>query len=304
MKTNLTIGIPTFEAGDSLIRLLKQLKSFHGAENFLILLVIDGSKIERDRIDHISKLLPPGSKIIRNAARRGQAYSINKIFKSANTELLLLLNDDVILDTMALPTLRLHYKNTKADLITTKVVPVPGTDLFAKSLSTGTEISYLTSLHWNKGINYLMCNGRMIMLAKTLYSSLAIPITLWNNDAFIYFYALHHGFKISRCDQAIVYYRLPASMAEHLNQSHKFQKSKSENERQHFTRLHEEYKIPLGVLINAVLHVFSANPFTTIGYLTIALITRISVISYRINPHKKGYWITDKSTKSALATTL
>ena len=296
-KTNnilITVGIPTYEAGESLITTLKAIYSQTIFKKFVkeVVLIVDGNKISRSIL---KKVKHPKLKIIYGEKRKGQSARINDIFTIAVTELIVLTNDDVVLGKKSLEKILHIYNKIAPDLITTDVKPLPQTTLLQKIIYTGHELTNNLSLSWAKGDNYLACNGRMICLSKRLYKNIKIPQKLWNNDAFIYIFSKINKYMVSHAYGATCYYLLPYTLKEHIRQSTKFKASFRENQKYFANSIKNFYIIPSHLIVANMIKIFLKNPPRLLAYLFIYLISNVSQNNKRVN--KNSFWETDKSTK-------
>lgn len=290
-----TIGIPTYEAGNSLILTLKSIynqSAFHRVEK--IILAVDGNRISKNMLYEIrnSKL-----EIHYFRVRKGQSSRINDIFKLSQTKLLVLTNDDIILEEFTVERLIEEYQKSEVNLIAGNVKSLHSSSFFEKALEIGSLINSLIAAKWNKGDNYLSMNGRLIAISYNYYKKVRIPEMLWNNDAYLYLYAKLNGLSFGRATRAIAYYKLPTNIDEHLKQSKKFQDSLHENQNYFKQPLSEFYKVPIKIRLSALPLAFIENPLAFMIYLATFIFTRIDNIINRKVLHKAGFWPTDISTK-------
>src|SRR5437870_748495 len=96
----ISIGIPTYLGGEHLSRTLQSVyqQSYYRYVKEIVL-VVDGNKIDKKII---KTMLNKKLKIITFRKREGQSKRINDIFRIARSNLLILINDDVILTKNAI----------------------------------------------------------------------------------------------------------------------------------------------------------------------------------------------------------
>jgi glycosyltransferase involved in cell wall biosynthesis len=112
-KNKISIGIPTYEAGESLVAVVKSISTQTCySEIDKILIAVDGNSIPQKILRHLTD---KKIKIVYFKNRKGQSTRINNIFKLLNTKKIVLTNDDVILKKNALEFIQKKYK--KYDLI-------------------------------------------------------------------------------------------------------------------------------------------------------------------------------------------
>ena len=287
----LTIGIPTYEAGESLVRTLTAL---YKAAKFLdvskVLVAVDGKIIS----PHIQKRISnPKLQILNYKKREGQSARINSLIKNSTTDYLMLLNDDVLIEKNSLSNLFRVLNNERVDLISTRVKPLLQTNIVEKIISVGVEMNKYLSKAWNNYDNLLSCNGRMLILSKKFYEQVSIPSKIWNNDAYLFFACKSLSMSYKYLENVAVHYRSPQTFQEHFKQSSKFRFSKSENTR-YFKNYTNHYRIPFRYKLITFTHSLKNRPLLTCLYSVLYL---KSLTTPRKMP-KLSYWDTDMTTKN------
>lgn len=292
----LSIGIPTYIVGDHLVITLRSIYAQDVSKLMRIIVAVDGGKLSSTvsiKVRHPKLHIMPFSK------RKGQATRINDIFQYSTSDLLIILNDDVILAPDALSTIIKQYEQTGADLLCVSVEPLPGKSILEKILCVGSDIKQAIIRETKNNDSYLSCNGRIMVLSKRLYKQLILPQNLINSDAYIYMYAKQHTYIYSYIDKPLCFYRDPSKIHEYLHQSSRFQNSERENN-QYFQgfALSDVYKTPFWVSLRSLGHVFRYKPIETILYTFIYLSARLYRVALKkIIPKNQKYWSTDMSTK-------
>jgi glycosyltransferase involved in cell wall biosynthesis len=290
-KTTFTIGMPTYEAGNSLVRTLQTL--YHASDFDKIqkvIVAVDGKKMS----DEIYQLIKnPKLKILQFSKREGQSARINSIIENCKSDYLILLNDDVIIEKNALKIAMQTCLKHKPDLLSTTVLPLPQVTLVEKVITVGVEMNQHVSRKWNYYSNFLSCNGRMLILSKRYYQQLKIPTRLWNNDSYIYFLCKQLKFGYLHNPNIIVRYRSPQTLKDHYRQSKKFGFSELENEK-YFKNIHHEYTISTKLKLETFFNAFHKKPLLTILYSILFIKSQFG----KPKLPRKGYWETDLSTKN------
>ncbi len=294
-KMTVSVGLPTYEAGNSLV---VTLRSIYGQTSInqisKILLVVDGNNINPAIYEAIKH---PKLKVVFKTKRFGQSTRVNDIFKLATSDLLVLTNDDVILEHDAIEEIMKLYSVSRPDLIGIKVVPLSSTGLIENIINAGSLLSRYITLGWNKSDNYLACNGRFIALSHKYYKSVKLPKKLWNNDAFLYIYAKISGFSFKYLTTTEAYYKLPHTLRDHFSQSIKFSLSEKENQKYFDRQIHSFYVIPPQLQLRGMGVSLIRNPFYMSLYFLILLLARVQKFKYADFDPVVGYWKTDSSTK-------
>ncbi len=292
-NSTVSIGIPTYEAGFSLV---STLNSIYKQTNFEkvkeVILMVDGNKISTEVRKQISN---PKLKVISDKERKGQSQRINDICNYAQSDFLILTNDDVIWDENTLKQMVEKYNFTGADLISGNVFSLKAKSLMEGILKVGIDINRQVYETWNGSDNYLTCNGRIAGLSKKLYKRIQIPASLWNNDAYMYLFTKLNNFKFAYAKKAVIYFRSPDTLDEHAKQSSKFKYSFEENSKYFKQNLDGFYKVPVSLLIKSLIKSGIKNPVKTLLYLYVTFLTALRKTDFSKN--KKSFWNTDKSTK-------
>jgi len=125
MKTPaVSIGIPTYEAGISLIRTLNSIFNQSAFSQIReVIIVVDGNTLTpqvRNRLRH------PKVRIVMRPERMGQSSCLNYIFSRVHNGLLLLTNDDVVLDKHATKNFIECYIAQRPDFFIANSIEVKG----------------------------------------------------------------------------------------------------------------------------------------------------------------------------------
>lgn len=291
----ITIGIPTYEAGEHLVTTLQSIYNQSASDCITqILLIVDGGTLQPS-LKH--KIRHPKLRIVNTPKREGQSSRINDIFCLAHTDLVILTNDDVIWEHTALEALVSAYQEHTADLLCSTMVPLPGTSLLSYYLEPGASMTREIARLWNGGDNYLSCNGRLIALTKHLSENIHLPAHLWNNDAYIYLRTKQLGYRCRFVETARCFYKAPETVQEHIKQTGKFRRSLVENQRYVGDGLSERYHIPFAVQTAALTTTVVQSPLATLGYLVLTAAITIFFFFAPLEDPKVPYWETDPSTK-------
>ena len=298
-KPTVTIGIPTFQAQEHLVKVVDSVRQQNKIK-FVekILIAVDGNDVSEHILNQIKH---PKLRILFFRKRQGQSQRINDLIKNADSELLLLTNDDVLLAKDAIEKVVEKYIKTSRDLISVKVCPTQPKTFLERVLLASLQIKQQLIRSFPANNTYLTSNGRFIVLSKKLYKNLILPKKIINSDAYIYFYAKEKGYLFSYIDRCFCYYKEPSRLNEYVNQVRRFQTSYKEN-RKFFSEniLKSEYRISVFGLAKPVYKAFLNNPLEIFFYFMIFIYVRainFLKINYSSNTNG-GTWNTDMSTKS------
>jgi glycosyltransferase involved in cell wall biosynthesis len=224
-KSTLTIGIPAFNEANNIGHLLLDLNKQKVANARLkeIIVISDGSTdetvaIARQHNTHRGVSL----KVIQHKVRKGRAERQNEIMKLVQTDVLVLLDADVMLkksnfiDELIKPVVL-----KKAELTSARVQEIEETSLIGKILQASMKFKKNLFESINNGHNLYTCHGRSRAFAKKLYKQIVFRESV-GEDAYSYLYTVSCGLRYHFVRQAEVFYKLPVTFADHEKQSIRF----------------------------------------------------------------------------------
>jgi hypothetical protein len=296
-QLSLAIGIPTYEGGRALCVTLQTIYRQTRLESVSqVLVAVDGNHLApqvRAAIQH------PKLTIIEFAERAGQARRINDLLERLRGDVIVLTNDDVILDDTALERLASRFAglDRSPGLVAGHVRPLPASGPLQSCLELSYRLQRALARAWNRGDNYLSCNGRLVALSAELASQLRIPATVRNNDAYLYLAASQLGFGFETANDAVCWYRNPRTLREHRRQSLRFQDSGRENQAYFSSHVLDRFSPPLEARITALARVAREQPVRLAAYLGLYAYTRAVARLDGPAGEPAAIWNTDRSTK-------
>jgi len=290
-QLSFTVGITTCYGDVSILDTVKSIRESKDVENFDFIIIADRVPLSEDIKKGLRKYKV---KFIENKKEAGQVEKHKQIFALTKTDILILTQDDVLFDPFALKNILKNFsKNPETTMISTAYLPVKATNFFEAVINRGTHIVNKTVRNWNNGDNYLSSVGRLLAFRTDIINKFRMP-PVAVSDNYYYFENKKMGGKFKYVPEAIVYFKNPQNMKEHLRKSSRFQYSKDEMN-YYFGNLSHEYKTPKSALVKAVGKEFLENPVTLSLYFFIFTYTRFIKLksSEVLNP----IWEVDLSTK-------
>ena len=89
----LTVGLPSYKSGPSIIETVKSIRASEGVDNFKIMISVDGPTMDKEIENKLMEM--EGVQIIHNEERHGQTARNKQIAELAETDLLIMTQDDV-----------------------------------------------------------------------------------------------------------------------------------------------------------------------------------------------------------------
>lgn len=292
LKSTVTIGIPTYYGGDSLIRTVESIRGSVDAPPFRLIVCVDGNPLRPEVELRLTEL---GAEVIFSEVRGGQLERLKQIIGECDTEYLLFTQDDILFSR---DTLREMVAAVQGDPDVTMVSGngqfLPPRNFFEKIMHTGADITDTIGAMWNDGDNYLRVGGRCLAFRADFAKSMKITDSVMSSDVFFYFYNKKFGKRFRYVPEAVYFLRSPDNLSEHLRQSRKYQLVDEEIHRSVGIDVEKEYPIPFRVRLTALVKQFFRHPLLVPCYVAVFLYTR--VFGKHLFDGKK-FWDTDVSTK-------
>lgn len=294
MKPTLTIGIPAYNEGYAIGRLLNDIKHQRRADYILkeVLVYSDGSS--DDTVYTIEKVRGLPITIIESRKRQGKAMAINAIFQKAKGDIVVLFDGDVsLIDPDTISNLIRDIASGEADLSGAHVSELPVKNIFQRLLKSSMEYKRTIFTAIRGGNNIYTCHGRGRAFSKRLFRTIRFTHST-NEDAYSYLYCMRHGFRYTYIPDATVWYTLPEFLHEHEYQSVRFFQSRHTSD-QEFGRefVDSAYTIPLRLTVTTLFRHMLKDP---VILLYIALSAYVSVKS-RFVKRERNTWNVAVSSK-------
>lgn len=292
-QATLTIGIPTYYGGPSLIETVKSIRSNTAYNQSRVIVCVDGVPLKKPIEKALQKLEVD---IVFSAVRGGQVARIKQIIALCKTPLLVLTQDDVLLDPNALERIVSAFEHdAKVTMVAACELPTKPTKVLENILEAGQESARLIAESWNKGNNYLTASGRCLAFRSDFVKQFFLPEEIINSDSYLYFENKRQHGKSVYVKNARVYNPLPQKLAEYINQSRKFAISQAENQRYFKRNLASEYAIPFSLKAQSTLLGFARKPLHMTAYIALNLYARFA--GRNLFKNAVRFWETDSSTK-------
>lgn len=295
-KKTLAIGIPAYNEEKNIKFLLKALakQKINGLEIKKIIVVSDGST---DRTVMIAKSIKiPQLKVIDNKKRLGKTSRLNEISKLANTDILVLLDADILpansnfIQMIADPLLR----DEGIGVVGADTESTPAKSAFENAIVISHNLKREIYKKIKNGNNIYFCHGRARAFSKNFYVQLKYPSSL-PEDAYSYLQCIKKGFKFVFAPKAKVLFKSPATFSDHAKQSTRFIKG-IKNINSYFPKrfIEKEYNIPKLFILQKIIKYFFLFPKEIITYLAISIYIRLFKSDSEIDTKQ---WSTSSTTK-------
>ncbi len=262
-----TVGIPAYNEAGNIGFLIEDIlmQKTSGFRLERIVIVSDGSSdatvaVARSyRDDRIE--------VVDSRERKGKAERQNEIFETVGSDILVMLDADVLLyrydflEELVAPIL-----SDGVDLVAAKIEPLQPRTLVERSLCASVFMKNIAFGKLRDGRNIFTCAGAGRAFSRRLYSATRFSESV-GEDAYCYLYAASHGFKYAFASRAVLGIRLPNNLRDHMKQSFRYMDSQGRFEAEFGAEyVRSEYVLPKTILLRAAADTFLLKPFPLIFY--------------------------------------
>lgn len=300
---NISIGIPAYNEAENITMLLASILEQH-TRNFVIseiIVISDGSTDETVAI--VRKINDPRIKIWEYKNRLGKSIHLNTIFRSAEGEILVLFDADVVLahqDVLANLIAPL-FDDMKVGLVGGNPQPIVAKTLIEKGVNATFRAYDSLRTLLKGGNNAFGCDGRILALSKDFMRTVTVPEKMIANDAFLYFSCITRGFAFRHVREAQVWFVSPKNIQDQIKQNKRFIASRYRLERIFGSVVPAEYRVPRLLLYRLQLKGFLGAPFASLTVFLINVYCKMLAKSEEKNMDAK--WLMASSTKEKIVTT-
>ncbi|KKR81450.1 MAG: hypothetical protein UU73_C0001G0070 [Candidatus Daviesbacteria bacterium GW2011_GWA1_41_61] len=238
-KNNITFGIPSYNSSLEILNLTVQsiIKSVDllGIQQLRILICLNGKP--NRKIEKLYRNNPNIKVIYTPNFAKGKSRAINEIHLQTQTELLIIIDDDVLIDSMSLSLLieQIQSKNTYITFPSRSLINETHLNPFNKLLWKIFNIQYCSNLYNG---NDPFFTG-MCFCVKTKFLPM-LPNDLINDDQFLQIYFMNNS-KLIR--KAFVYYRGVHEIRDYINRFFRINYGRNQIKKYFRKEIYESYNI-------------------------------------------------------------
>lgn len=297
-KPTVTIGIPAYNEAANIAALLENLLNQNLTSFVLEKIIVISDASDDDTVAMAKTISDSRISITSGRKRQGQAVRQNQIFVSATSDIVVLLNADIM------PTTELFLEELCKPLLLHEQVGLVGARVMPLSLDNSLVGNVLDWHHaWkndlfekiNAGDNVYLCHGRARAFSRKLYRKLRWP-SIAGEDAYSYMQAKRFGFEFAYAPKACVWYTSPQTLADHIRQSARFLHSK-QSKTTHAKQEVNWYHIPKRLLLLSAIKAGLTQPLYATAYV-LMLTATLGVCLLSRNNTQPHLWSMSPSTKT------
>lgn len=282
----LSVGIPAYNRARNIEKLIRQILE-QDRTDFILdkIIIVSDSTDETNSI--VVSMNDPHIETYFQSERKGKAFSLNKLFKVCESDVLVQLDADVrLLSNFDLNNLAAHV-GQGVDLVFGCCKPITPKTLHERYSYFGYEWwqEVLSRIEKQAGESY-RCEGRCRAFSKKFYKSFILPDEAdIAEDVFSYYFAISREYKVKFADDVVIQYRLPSSKDDYIKQSKRYVKSRDVLAR-YFpnTLLAEREPLKKVKYFSLFKMLFKNSPFIFFGYVFTQYRIHKLISEYEGNP--------------------
>ena len=293
----ITIGISAYNEEQCILKMLKSVckQKEKGFEIKEILVISDGST--DNTVKCVKKIRDPRIVIFEDEKRLGQPTRIQELLRRFNSDYLVLMDADLIIKDI--DGIQRLIKKIAADrnigLAAAHMRPTSPKTFLESAINNYRYAREYIEKDFSFGKKVWGAHGCLVY-SKSFGKSLYIPKHILSVDSFSYYSCLKQGYKHEYANDAIVLYRSPQTLQDHMSQATRhytggfqlydfFEKNMIES---------EQY-VPISINLKLMLYQFLHNP---LGYIFLKLVNTYCLYkSKQTILHADSKWRVVLSTK-------
>ncbi len=202
-------------------------------------------------------------KVFDDRKRLGKSSRLNQIYQKLDTDFLVQTDADVIFshEYVVRDMIQPLIKDPKVGMCGGNPRPLAATTFTERAVNRTVE-AYLDFRAKVKGGNNVMAaDGRILAYRRELTKKIHVPEDMICNDTYTYFVCLEKGYKFKHVPSAIVWFRSPQTLRDHIRQMSRFKASPVRMSKYFPKELVEkERAIPRGLFVKNLVVQFIKDP--------------------------------------------
>ncbi len=261
----------------------------------LILIVSDGSTDRTVDLALGSRIA--NCQVLNYPDRKGKSARFQKIYSDLRSDIIVQLDADVILGNhyVVRDIVRAFNQDDRIMMCGGEAVPMPPVTFTEKAV-------YRTSAAYSRlkktvrgGNNIFSVTGCVLAYRREFIQSLEWPADMASDDLYTYLACREKGYGYRYVDSAVVHFRLPQNLGDHVKQSTRFSEIRARLRRLYPQLWRREYKAPRSLVLAIQAGEFLRHPVLC-SY--VFLLNKYSAIQSRFSGHTiQPAWEISGSTK-------
>lgn len=270
-----TVGIPAYNEAANIKYLLEDILSQHEDSFFLEKIIVNSDGSDDDTVALARSIGDRRIQVIDDRKRKGQAARQNEIIRQTETDILVLLNADIILDGRSfLKGMIKPLIEGEAEFTSSNMLAVEPRTVVEKMLSVSIEFKNRIFEHWKDGKNLYTCHGAARAFSRAYYEHFSFEESV-GEDAYSYFFGMEHGHRYAYVPGAVARIKLPGTLADHFKQSGRFFNSQTRFIKEFgLATIEREYALPKMLLLRSGMDSLLNHPILFSAYVIITFVSQ------------------------------
>lgn len=270
-----TVGIPAYNEAANIKYLLEDILLQHESGFFLEKIIVNSDGSDDDTVSLARSIGDRRIHVIDDRKRKGQAARQNEIIREAGTDILVLLNADIILDGRDfLKEIIKPLLDGRAAFTSSNMLAVTPRTFVEKMLSMSLEFKNRIFEHWKNGENLYTCHGAARAFSRAYYEHFHFEESV-GEDAYSYFFGIEHGHRYAYVPGAVARIKLPETLSDHFKQSGRFFNSQTRFIKEFgLARIEKEYGLPKMLLLKSSVVSFLSHPILFLAYVMVTVVSQ------------------------------
>lgn len=223
-KPTVTIAVSALNEERNIVRFIESIL-LQKEDVFVIekiLVISDGS--EDKTAERAESFHSPKIEVREYAERRGKSFRLNEIIADLTSDFIVQFDADIVLehDRVLHDLLQPLFHEKGVGICGGNPLPVSPVTFTEKAIACSLESYLPLRLKLKNGNNIYSAMGCMLAFRKEFIKKIHIPNRSVANDLFLYFSCLSLGYTYRHVSSAIVRYRLPQTLRDHIKQNVRF----------------------------------------------------------------------------------
>jgi glycosyltransferase involved in cell wall biosynthesis len=296
---SVTVAVSALNEEANILNFLRSVLA-QDEENYRLEKIIVYSDGSTDRtVEKARSLKDKRISVIDGKQRLGKSSRMNEIFKSNTSDIMIQSDADVTFANPHVITeiVKPFLSDPSVGLCSGMPKPLSSKTFVEKAISTTLDAYDELKIKMNHGHNVNSVKGTLLAFKKDLLRFIQIPSDIYADDVYSYFACITSGFKFRFVPKAVVYYRLPQTLKDHIKQNTRFLNSPVRLSKYFPEDLVEsESSIPKRLLLLHLLKEFLRHPILTSFIFLVNFYCRL--IKKSVNKNLSAKWQMATSTKS------
>lgn len=293
-KPSVTIGIPAYNEQENIGNLLEALIRQNKVNYHLVDIIVSSDNSSDNTVPIVKRYAKHGVSVIDNSVREGQATRQNQIINLTHSDILVLLNADIMIEGGDFIWRLIEpIVFSRADLTSSNLRALPSSTFVGRMLNTTLKLRNNIFEQLRNGQNIYTCHGAARGLSRKFYRHFLFDGST-AEDAYSYLSCVTKGFTYKFVPSAMAYIKWSDTLVDHYRQSLRFFQSKNILINTFGTEIvTSEYNLPRIKILLTIVHLFVRHPLEAFVYTAIYSYSLVSSIFIR----PVDTWIISQSSK-------